>query len=171
MANDIERAFDSLPGWALPALIIGVVIIAALSSKKSGGGGYNTVVYGPAPVDPGIISLQQTEIQAKQGLYQTAINAFISRDISSSTNDRDVHLAAIGADVENQRTRAAEGVAIRQSADNTRATIFQAQTAGRIVDSQGATQKYVARKQAQASIWDGVTNTVGNIFKSALPFI
>lgn len=171
MANDIERTLESLPGWALPALIIGVVLVAALSKKSGGGGGYNTVVYGPAPVDPGIISLQQTEIEAKQGLYQTAINAFISRDIQSGANDRDVHLARIGADVENQRTRAAEGVAIAQSADNTRATIFQAQTAGRIVDSQGATQKYVAKKQAQASIWNGITNTVGNVIKSALPFI
>lgn len=157
MANDIEKALDSLPGWVIPVTVGGVVLVALFSKKPSGGGGgYTTAIYGPMPTDPGIISLAQSEIAAKQGVLTTALNAFISRDISAGENDRDVHLATIGASVENARTRAAEAVAIQQSSDNTRATIFQAQTASRIVDSQGATAKYLARKQAQSSIWGSV---------------
>lgn len=160
MADDIGKALDSLPGWVIPVTIGGVVIIGLLSQRGSGGGGggYNSVTYGPIPTDPGIISLEEQKIAAQQGVITTALNAFISRDIQGGLNDRDIHLATIGADVENRRTDAAAGVAIRQSADQTRAIIEQARTAKQIVDSQGATQKYVARKGAQASIWGSITD-------------
>lgn len=167
MANDIGKALDSLPGWVIPATVGGVVLVALFSKKQGGGGGYTTAIYGPLPTDPGIISLAQSEIAAKQNVLTTALNAFISRDISAGTNDRDVHLATIGASVENARTRAAERVALQQSADDTRATIFQAQTASRITDSQGATAKYLAKKQAQASIWSSVVD----FGKSAFSFL
>lgn len=159
MANDIGNAIESLPGWVIPATIGGVVLVALFSRNNSGGGGgggYNTVVYGPAPVDPGLVSLQQSEIAAKQGVITTALNAFISRDIQSGENDRDVHLAAYSADVENRRTAAAEGVAIRQSSDQTKQILYQTQAATRITDSQGATQKYLAKEQAKSSIWGSV---------------
>lgn len=167
MPNDILKAVDSLPGWVIPATVGGVVLIALFSSKENRGGGYNTVVYGPSPVDPGLISLAQSEVAAKQGVFTTALNALVSRDISYGENDRDIHLASIGADVENLRTRAAEAVALRQSADQTRTAIFQAQTASKIVDSQGATAKYIARKGAQSSIWGsvlGVGRTIAAAF-------
>lgn len=158
MASDIGKTFESLPGWAIPGAVAVLFVLALLSSKKSGGGSssYNSVTYGPIPTDPGIISLEGQRIAAQQGVITTALNAFISRDISTGQNDRDVHLATIGADVENQRTNAAAGVALRQSADQTRQIIYQAQTAKQIVDSQGATQKYLAKKQAQSSIWGSV---------------
>lgn len=168
MANDIEKAFDSLPGWAIPAIVAILFVVALMSSKKSGGGGgYNSVTYGPTPTDPGIISLAESQLSAQQNVITTALNAFISRDIATGANDRDVHLATIGADVENRRTSAAEGVAIRQSADQTRQIIYQAQTAKQIVDSQGATSKYLAKKQAQSSIWGSVLD----VGKTALGLI
>ena len=144
---------EKLPPWAIAGILLAVVVVAAMSKQNRGGSGYNTVVYGPSPVDPGIVSLAQSEVAAKQDVFTTAINAFISRDISAGANDRDIHLASIGASVENNRTSAAEAVAIQQSADNARTQIFQAQEAGKIVDSQGATAKYLAKKQAQSSIW------------------
>ena len=169
MASDIGKALDSLPGWVIPVTVGGVVLIGLLSQRGSGGGSssYNSVTYGPIPTDPGIISLESQKVAAQAGVITTALNAFISRDISAGANDRDVHLATIGADVENQRTNAAAGVALRQSADQTRQIIYQAQTAKQIVDSQGATQKYLARKQAQSSIWGSVTD----FGKSALALI
>lgn len=159
MANDIEKAFDSLPGWVIPVTVGGVVLVALFSKKSSGGGGgYTTAIYGPLPTDAGIISLAQSEVAAKQNVITTALNAFISRDISAGADDRDVHLATIGASVENSRTQAAEAVALHQSDNDTRSTIYQAHTASQIVDSQGATAKYLARKQAQSSIWGSVLN-------------
>jgi hypothetical protein len=147
MANDIEKAIDSLPGWVIPASVGGVVLIALFSQSKPRGPSYNTVVYGPTPSDPGLVSLASREVEAKQSVVQTLINAITSRDISSIQSDRDIHIAGIGASVANERTQAAEAVGLADSYNRTQAAIFQSQTAARIVDSQGATQKYVARKE------------------------
>ena len=169
MANDIEKVIDSLPGWVIPATVGGVVLVALFSQNKSGTKNYDTVVYGPQPVDPGIISLAQTETTAKQSVIQTLINALTSKDIVGIQAERDFNVASLGASVANERTRAAEAVAITQSDNDTRTRIFQAQTAGKIVDSQGATAKYIARKQARSNIFSGLFKFGEDIAKAFIP--
>ena len=169
MASDLEKTLDSLPAWVIPAVLLMVVVLAMMSKQNRGGSSYNTVVYGPAPVDPGLISLAQSEVTAKQDVFTTALNAFISRDIQAGANDRDVHLATIGANVENNRTQAAQAVAMQNSSDNARIQIYQAQEAGKIVDSQGATAKYIARKQAQSSIWGDLFSFGSSVVRAFVP--
>lgn len=151
MPNDIGKAFDSLPGWVIPVSVGGVVLVALFS--KSGGGrsgtGVNTVVYGPQPTDPGIIALSEGETAAKASVIQTAINAFVSRDITGIEANRDFNLANINASVENSRTQAAEGLGIVQSNNQLAAINAEAKAAADInrTSVAGATsQAHIAAK-------------------------
>ena len=166
MPNDLEKALDSLPGWVIPVTIGGVVLVAMFSKDNSRSQSYTTAVYGPQPTDPGIISLAQSEIAAKQGVYTTALNAFISRDISAGENDRDVHLASIGASTENARTAAAERVATYGLTTDQIIERIRATSALDLSRDQGATAKYIARKGAQSSIWGSVLNFGSNVARA-----
>lgn len=170
MADDLGKAINSLPGWVIPVTVGGVVLVALFSR---GGGhsspGYTSVVYGPTPSDPGLVGLAASEVSAKQSVVQTLINALISRDISSIGAERDLGLAGINASVANQRTAASEALGMAQSDNATRAAIFQAQTAGQIVNSQGATAKYIARQGKESSIWGDITKGITSIASAVIP--
>ncbi len=167
MADDISKAINSLPGWVIPATVGGVVLIALFSQDKKRGPSYNTVVYGPTPSDPGVVALASREVEARQSVVSTLINAITSRDISGIQASRDLGIAGIGASVANERTRAAEALGVIQSNNQTRASIENARTAGAttraVVDSQGATAKYVAKKQNNP--WNHLIDQAGGIIK------
>lgn len=167
MANELEN----LPGWAIPAIVGGILLVALMS--RDGGSqtpAYNSVIYGPQPSDPGLVGLAQNEVSAKQAILQTAINAFISRDISGINSDRDVTLGSINASVANARTSAAEAVGLADSYNRTKTSIAQAQAAADINRTQVAGATSQAHIAAKESGFNAVVNGISNVVSKLNPF-
>lgn len=163
MANDLEKMIETLPGWVIPATVGAVVLVSLFSQKSSGGNRGATVVYGPAPIDPGLVSMAERETSARESVLNTALNAFISRDISGINADRDVALGHISESIANTRTHASEAVGLAQTDAAVRIGLENARTTRYVTDSEGATAKYVARKGAQQSIWHSFVQGVSSV--------
>ena len=176
MSSDIAKQFDSLPGWVIPVTVGGVVILGLLQSggTKRGTTGATTV-YSPVNADPGLVSLAEREVSARESVYTSALNIFGQRDISRISADRDVTISGMNASVANARTRASEAIGLAQTDAQTkisladfasRSSIANTQAARdrAVADSQGATAKYVAKKQNNP--WNTVIKTVGSVISS-----
>lgn len=166
MPNDLEKAIETLPGWVIPATVGAVVLVSLFSQKKSNGGSMGrTVVYGPTPIDPGIVSIANAETGARQSVLNTALNAFISRDITGIDADRDIALGHISESIANERTRASEAIGLAQTDAQVKMSLDRGYTQRYTTDSQGATQKYVAKKQNNPinHIIDGATSIISHI--------
>lgn len=170
MSSDIAKAVDSLPGWAIPATVGGVVLLALFQNQSGGtrrGSQGLTTVYAPVPADPGLISLAEREVEARRSVYTSALSGLISRDISDISADRDVTISGINASVANARTRASEALGLAQTEAQTRVSLQNARTAAYIADSQGATRKYEAKQATKR----GIADTIGGVIKTGLSFL
>lgn len=167
--------FDDVPPWVLWGVPIGIVILALVSSRDSGGGtSYGRITaYQPAPVDPAIAGIAQSEIAARTQAFTSVVGLFGAEEISRISANRDVTLEGIQADVSNRQTEAARQAALSQqdtlrfsSSNDARVQIEQARQASHIVDSQGATAKYVAKKQNNPinTLINGAAHVIGAIF-------
>jgi hypothetical protein len=168
---------DSLPSWAPFAIIGGVVVLLVVSQRGGGGGAMvgSVTTLAPAPADPNVIAEMNAETAAREHGFDSLIGLFSTRVMS----DRDVTISTLNADVQNRRTSAqlnaanyAESVRHDVGIAATDASVAieraRADASVRITDSQGATQKYVAKKENNPI--NHVIDQVGNVISKLNPF-
>lgn len=169
---------DDLPPWVLFGIPVVIVIVALARQKNGGGVSYGAVTaYQPTPADPGLVSLAQSQVAARSQAFGNVVSIFGAEEISRISASRDTALETIQAGVSNQRTEAARQAALaatdaarlvglHQSDNATALGIEQARTSARIVDSQGATAKYVAKKSNNPinTLIKGAASVISSIF-------
>lgn len=169
---------DDVPPWVLFGIPVVIVVVALMRQNSGGGVSYGAVTaYQPTPADPGLIALAQSEVAAKSQAFGSVVSLFGSEEISRISANRDLALETVQAGVANQRTEAARQASLaatdaarllglHQSDNETSLGIEQARTQARIVDSQGATAKYVAKKSNNPlnTFIKGAASVIGSIF-------
>lgn len=166
---------DDVPPWVLFGVPVAIVLLALMRQSSGGGSAYGAVTaYQPTPADPGLISLAQSEVAARSQAFGGLVNIFGQEEISRIAASRDTALETIQAGVANNRTEAAREaslaqtdaarlVGIAQSDNQTALGIEQAKQSAHMVDSQGATAKYIAKKQNNP--WNHLIDQAGSIIK------
>lgn len=170
---------DDVPPWVLVGVPLAIVGFLVMRSNSGGGGvSYGAVTaYQPTPSDPGLVALAQSEVAARSQAFGSVVSIFGAEEISRISASRDTALETIQAGVSNARTEAARQAALAQTdtarllgiaqSDNATALgIAQAKESAHIVDSQGATAKYVAKKQNNPinTLINGAAHVIGKIF-------
>jgi len=165
MPSDIAKSLDSLPGWVLPATVGGVVLLALFQNSggtKRGTTGATTV-YSPVPADPGLVGLAESEVNARESVYTHALDAFISRDISGISAERDVTISGINASVANQRTAASEAVGIAQTESQTAISLANARAMADINRTNVAGRTSVAHIEAKSKLGDQLVSAAKTV--------
>ena len=164
---EIAKVIDTLPGWVIPASVGGVVLVALFSQKKSSAGTIgNVTAYAPVPADPGLVALASKQVDARQSVYNTALSALVSRDISGISANRDIAISGINASVANERTRASEAIGIAQTQAATKISLAQAQTASEINRTNVAGATSQAHIAAKTQLGNQIVNGIGSVVRA-----
>lgn len=143
------------PPWAIPAIMVGVVLLAMLSNRGGGAaapGVGGITEYQPLPADPNLVQLAGESLNARASAFGQLVQLVGAESVSQIGATRDIQLEQLHAESANLTTQAALQASLASTAAGVTTSLAASDAALRAHLADTAAQEATAQHQSDTQV-------------------